>query len=193
MLYEKASFCSFQASNCARTLTDMAPNEPGDTRRANLKQLLENRFRGRIADMSRVLERSDAYLWQLLNAKRNMGERIARHVEGKLELPRGALDAGPDIAEQPRAGYELSGKAEILVHLFSGLFSHQQRELINDMHALFQANQITRKELGQKPLRGVSDAQIESSFGHVPLKQEHKKRPRTPGREPGTAMDDFLE
>lgn len=193
MLQEKASFCSFPASNCASTLPYMAASGPTDIRLANLKQLLERRFRGRIADMGRALERSDAYLWQLLNGKRNLGERIARYIERKLGLPPSALDAQANAAEQPRAAYGLSGKEEIVLHLFSGLFSHQQRELIDEMHALFQANQITRKELGQKPLRGVSDTQIEGAFGSVPKgKPEPKKRPRAPGREPGTAMDDFL-
>lgn len=96
-----------------------------------------------------------------------------------------ALEPGPE---------QLSAREQIVLHLFSGLFSHQQRGLIDEMHALFQANQITRRELGQKPLRGVSDAQIEGSFGQAPKSGgKPPKRKSLPRREPGTAMDDFLE
>lgn len=191
MLYEKASVCSFSTSNCWRTLPFMARAQaqgPAETRRANLKHILENRFRGRIADMARALDRDDAYLWQLLKGDRNAGERIARHIEGKLGLAKGALDSS---GAEARA--EISTKQEILLELFAGLFSLQQLELLRRMRALFDANQVTRKELGQKTLRGVSDAQIEGAFGAAPVGTEKQaKKIKPPKREPGTAMDDFL-
>jgi len=194
MLYENASFCSFAASNCASTLPGMSANGPAEERLANLKHLLEHRFKGRIANLGRAIDRSDAYLWQLLNGKRNLGERIARYIEGKLGLPVGALDASGNTAEQPKAPYGLSGKQELVLELFGGLFSAQQLEILREMRALFDANRLIIKELGQQPLRGVSDAQIEAAFGRVPVHGKRpKKRPRGPGRELGTAMDDFLE
>jgi hypothetical protein len=58
-----------------------------------LKRLLEQRFRGRIAELGRAIEKDDAYVWQLLNGKRNIGERSARHIELKLELAPGSLDS----------------------------------------------------------------------------------------------------
>jgi len=66
---------------------------PAVTRRENLKRLLEQRFNGRIADLGRAIEKDDAYVWQLLNDKRNIGERSARHIELKLELAPGSLDS----------------------------------------------------------------------------------------------------
>jgi len=66
---------------------------PAITRRDNLKRLLDQRFRGRIAELGRAIERDDAYVWQLLNGKRNIGERVARAIEAKLDLAPGALDS----------------------------------------------------------------------------------------------------
>lgn len=75
-----------------------------------------------------------------------------------------------------------------MVELYRGLFYHQQRRLVVGMRALVQANQITRRELGQKPLRGVSDEAVERAFGKIP--PPNKKRP--PDRDLGDAMGDFL-
>lgn len=107
-----------------------------------------------------------------------------------LATGKGNKEVGAALEPAPE---QLSAREQIVLHLFSGLFSHQQRELIDEMHALFQANQITRKELGQKPLRGVSNGQIENSFGATPRTTEKPKPKKYRPREPGTAMDDFLE
>jgi len=140
---------------------------------------------------------------QAVSGWRKTGRVAKRHLQtvGKLTgrpleyfLGSGAVKFS--MAE-PQAAYgqQLEAKEEILLRLFAGLFSAQQREIISEVRALFDANQVTRKELGQKALRGVSDAQIVTAFGQAPAptKPEPKKRPRSPGREPGTAMDDFLE
>lgn len=87
----------------------------------------------------------------------------------------------------------LSARQDMMLLLFNGLFSHQQRELIVKMQALFHANEITRKELGHRPLRGVSDGQIEAAFGNVPPPGKKKPKPAPPGRDPSAAMDDYPE
>lgn len=168
--------------------------ERAETRKTNLNRILQNRFKGRIADMARALDRDDAYLWQLLNGDRNAGERIARHIEAKLALAEGSLDSPPGLVlEQAGSPYQTLGpREEMLLQLFAGLFSLQRRRLIINLQAAFEANQITRKELGQKPLRGVSDGQIEAAFGALPPPAPAAKKKKAAKREPGTAMDDFL-
>lgn len=90
---------------------------------------------------------------------------------------------------------EQTAREQILLHLFSGLFKLQQRELIDEMHALYRANEITRKELGQQPLRGVSNAQIEAAFGATPIPIRKKKptKKHNGDRDPGAAMGDYLD
>lgn len=89
MLYERASNCSFRICSPALIVASVT----AITRRDNLKRLLEQRFSGRIAELGRAIERDDAYVWQLLNGKRNIGERVARDIETKLDLASCALDS----------------------------------------------------------------------------------------------------
>jgi len=89
MLYARASNCSFRI--CSPGLTVLSV--PAITRRDNLKRLLDERFGGKIADLGRAIERDDAYVWQLLKGKRNIGERVARDIEIKLDLATGSLDS----------------------------------------------------------------------------------------------------
>jgi transcriptional regulator with XRE-family HTH domain len=102
---------------------------------------------------------------------------------------------------QSTASYQLktptvpTAQEEILLHLFAGLFKLQRRELIDEMHALYRANEITRKELGQQPLRGVSNAQIEAAFGVTPAPpgNKHPKKKHNGERDLGSAMGDYLD
>lgn len=89
----------------------------------------------------------------------------------KGEGQMGAAEPGADYAVEE----ELPLKEQILLQLYRGLFSHQQLELVGELRALFQANQIVRKELGQKPLRGVSNEAVEKAFGKVPPTAKAKK------------------
>lgn len=100
--------------------------------------------------------------------------------------------AGKSEAISPE---DLSAKEGILLYLYRGLFSLQQERLIVSLRALFEANQITRKELDQKPLRGVSDEDVRKAFGDAPflrMKRVERKR-RSPNRDLGDAMGDFLD
>lgn len=76
-------------------------------RQSNLKRLLETRFSGSIADMARAIDRDDAYLWQLLNGTRNVGERVARHIERALKLEAGELDHPAQAASEDVAEYHV--------------------------------------------------------------------------------------
>lgn len=109
------------------------------------------------------------------------------------------LVLGTSALKEPTPTYDKDAVArdareEILLYLYRGLFSLQQERLIIRLRALFHANQITRKELGQKVLRGVSDDQVRSAFGDAPFHRMKKlKRKAAPGRELGDAMGDFLD
>lgn len=79
-------------------------------RRANLAQIIEDRFGGKTADCARAIGRLDAQLWAVLNGVRNIGERLARDIEEKLNLPTGSLDQLPGeahgfVARSPVAVY----------------------------------------------------------------------------------------
>ncbi len=80
-----------------------------EIRRRNLHQLLERRFEGVAADLARAIGRDDAQVWQLLNGPqnsgRNIGERMARHIEESLKLDPGALDRLDMMADQDSPAY----------------------------------------------------------------------------------------
>lgn len=69
-------------------------------RRAAVQALIEQRFGGRTADFARAIERDDAQVWQFMN-QRSIGEKLARDIEAKLGLARGALDDGSLLGEGP--------------------------------------------------------------------------------------------
>lgn len=106
------------------------------------------------------------------------------------------MTGGSSRVAEPQALYDDDARAqdareEMLLYLYRGLFSLQQARLIRGLRALFDANQITRKELGQKALRGVSDEDVERAFGKTPMSAKKKKPARR--RDIGDAMGDFLE
>ncbi len=76
----------------------------------------------------------------------------------------------PSRVESPVASYEVprDAKAEIALYLFHNLIEQQQREIIKELRAFFDANQAIRKQMGGAPLRGVSDVEVEKAFGHAP-------------------------
>ena len=86
---------------------------------------------------------------------------------------------------------QLTARQEILLYLFSGLVPEQQRAFIERMKAAFESNRTIRRHLGEKQLRFVSNAQIETLFGSVASFRKAQKK-SSAKREPGTAMDDFL-
>lgn len=74
-------------------------------RRANLQNALDERYGGVIADLARAIERDDAYVWQLLRGTRNIGERVARHIETALHLARGTLDHPRSLGDSATPEY----------------------------------------------------------------------------------------
>ncbi|WP_297576234.1 S24 family peptidase [uncultured Deefgea sp.] len=70
-----------------------------ETRRQNLRHLIDNRFGGVIAHLANQIDKQPAYLSRCLTGKaehrRNIGEKLAREIELKLGLINGALDLPP--------------------------------------------------------------------------------------------------
>jgi hypothetical protein len=47
---------------------------------------------GNQADFARRIDRTPAVVWQYLSGHREMGEKLARHIERRLRLPAGWMD-----------------------------------------------------------------------------------------------------
>jgi transcriptional regulator with XRE-family HTH domain len=131
---------------------------------------------------------------------RNKGSQYVAQIATALRLSptwlatgKGPKEPAGSVIDSDDPDRAKDAKEGILLHLYRGLFSLQQERLIASLRALFDANQITRRELGNKSLRGVSDEEVLSAFGEAPfhrMKQHRRKVP--PHRDPGTALDDFL-
>jgi len=141
MLAARASNCSFRI--CLPGLT--VRTVPAIIRRDNLKRLLEDRFKGRIAELGRALGQDDAYVWQLLNSKRNIGERVARKIEAKLDLAPGALDSATMSGQAALTSDELqlvehyrqaSSTWKLVLRILAKQRAGPQEDMSSDIRAL---------------------------------------------------------
>lgn len=68
-----------------------------DTRRNNLRAIIDLRFGGRIIDLATAIDRQQSYVSSLLNGKpphlKNLGEKLARKIELLLDLEPLSLDS----------------------------------------------------------------------------------------------------
>lgn len=80
---------------------------PQEIRRRNLARILADRFDGVTAELARAISRDDAQVWMLINGERNIGEKLAHHIEESLGLAPGDLSAlRPAMGvEEERAAY----------------------------------------------------------------------------------------
>lgn len=78
-----------------------------EIRRKNLVRLLADKFDGSMAELARAIGRDDAQVWMLINGERNIGEKLATHIEQSLGLPPGDLAvAAPALGvQEERAAY----------------------------------------------------------------------------------------
>lgn len=97
-------------------------------RREALLLILDERFSGRQADMARALGMAEAYLWQLINGKRPVGERAASRIELALGIPEGGL------AVITTASAPLAEAAELLPDAAQDEL-HQYMEYLATKHA----------------------------------------------------------
>lgn len=149
------------------------------TRKENLASLLEQRFGGKIASMARAIDRDDAYLWQLLNGERNVGERVARHIEARLQLARGVLDSpgmvaqaslSPDELELLRGYRRATPSWKIAVRYLAALHGDVQDEVSQSVNVL----------LAKVSADHAPDSRVEAAYGrpgalHQPAAKYEKK------------------
>jgi hypothetical protein len=155
-------------------------------RRANLVRIVAEDFGGVIRAFAAKIDRDEAYAWQLLNAKkRNVGEKIARHIEGKLGLRPGALDVPPDTS-QPRiyalaidslappaaqeslALYGMDPELQKrILQAFDKLTSPQQEHYLQLIEADVKANIEIARVVGPK-LRHAPDEKVASYIPPAP-------------------------
>jgi len=172
MLYERASNCSFRICLPAFTFAAM----PAITRRDNLNRILEQRYGGRIAELSRAIDRDDAYVWQLLNSKRNIGERVARHVENKLGLAPGSLDSvtmsghqrlAPDEVELLERYRGAKPSWKIALRYLAALHGDVQDEVSSDVNVL----------LSKISAEHAPDEKVRAAYGKPGTLHESAARP----------------
>ena len=155
------------------------PGMSASTRHANLSRILEERFEGRISALARAVDRDDAYLWQLLRGNRNVGERVARHLESKLGLGKGALDqpsmiGAETLAEDERELLDRYRRAsptwKIALRYLAALKGDVQDEVSQDVNVL----------LSKIAAEHVPDERVAAAYGrpgvHEP-RATYKKKP----------------
>jgi hypothetical protein len=133
---------------------------PAEKRRVAVQGLIDGRFGGRVIDFARAIERSPAQVWQFMN-QRNIGERLARQIEAKLDLRRGELDGEeatfPGVAGDERELLEsyrqsLPRWKRMLRQIAGVKPSDQQEELCEALHILI-SHLSTRNESARTPGR----------------------------------------
>lgn len=86
-------------------------------------------------------------------------------------------------------------REELVLHMFRQLSAYQQREWLDELTALIEANAIsTKKLLRGKNLRPTSNETVRAAYKDVPphiVKRNGKKK--RPGRPDDAPMDDYPE
>jgi hypothetical protein len=153
----------------------MEHKELAEIRRRNLLDIRNNRFNESDAELARKLERPDAYVWQLLNGHkkggRNIGERVARHIEKKLGLPRAAIDyknLTPPALGQDRSEYQkYDADLRRVIDVWHLLTHKEREELRNEAVSKAEANRLVINELG-RPANHPNDDKVASHYGLPP-------------------------
>lgn len=95
----------------------------------------------------------------------------------------------------PARGEGDSPEVERLIRAFSWLMEDEQAELLKTIEAKAATNKVIAKQLGPR-FRVASDAEYEAVLrksGDFPPGAKKKRAKPGPKRQPGTAMDDFLD
>src|SRR5690606_33075987 len=112
-----------------------------ETRRNNLRLLIDQKAGGNMAEFGRAVGRERAQIKQYLspdyNEGRSIGERVARDIEQKIGVPRGALDAeestafqAPQVTAEDRAVFAL---LDVQAACGTGLMASDHPEVVSMM------------------------------------------------------------
>lgn len=149
-------------------------------RKANVERVIEKRFKGNQASFAEAVKREPAQVWQWLTTsktRRPIGEKVARHIEDSLELPKLGLDtpnmdplAKRNAAAQPLALYKVhpDQQAKILT-LFELLTNAQREDFINQIAAAVESNEAIVREVGGR-LSHPHDDHVASVLPAAPKK-----------------------
>ena len=105
-----------------------------ETRRENLRYLVDTRFAGvnnRLAEYIGVDSMQISRVFHKKSSRRNVGDKLARQIEEKLELERGWLDADHakvDDLMQMIAGLDAEGREAVKI-MINALVRRQQQSI----------------------------------------------------------------
>ncbi len=93
-----------------------------------------------------MVQRTPPVIWQYLSGHREMGEKLARHIERCLRLPAGWMD---QAHEDPSAALDapllaapsLTPRQQALLGYFDGLTEEQQEAVLRELSEKKQVNQ----------------------------------------------------
>lgn len=145
-------------SPATRLCSNVSVNNPAiaDIRRRRLRQLIDEQYDGVDASFAAKIDRQASYVSFLFTKndkggyRRNIGEKLARHIEKAAGLPSGWLDgeqqqAAPRI-EEPRA---LPRKTqEQILDILSRLSPIQQEKFLGAIKEVADVNEIAVRHLG---------------------------------------------
>ena len=115
------------------------------SRRDALAYLIRTRFDGNQAALAHAVSRQPSVIWQYLTERRQMGEKMARHIERKLRLPVGWLDDYCVDAPMPLAhAASLSDEDQLLLDTLATL-SPEDRALVEST-----INRLSRQKKTKK-------------------------------------------
>lgn len=127
---------------------------------------------------------------RLKEAKTNVGLGVLEKLGRFFQVPPHRLLA-PDLGGGPSES-DLPAKEQMILALYRGLTPEQQRELVLETMASVEANRRI-KEFVKGELHTFSNEEVRAAFGDIPPLRRRRQEKAKPKRDPGTAMDDFLE
>lgn len=127
-----------------------------ETRRKRLRALVKDRFEESPTEFGAAIDRPQDYVSRLLSNgphRKNLGEKLARHIEARLDLPVGWLDEisenkGFRVSEAPPPPYAKPGKTDypmLIAKRVSTLDEGLQLALLNLVETFIGASTEKRK------------------------------------------------
>lgn len=143
-----------------------------DTRRQRLRILINERFDGVDARLATKISRQAAQIARIFATnkhKRDIGEKLARHIERSCGLPSGWLDldesANHLTVQQHLSIYNIKDSMQTrLLELFDGLTEAQQEDMLEQLQALKKANESVLSELGGR----IKTVSRQRAAAHLP-------------------------
>lgn len=166
--------------------------ENKEIRRKNL-ELLIKRFKTAKA-VADAVDTAANHISMIQRGERGLGDKLARKFEDKLGLTHGWMDATHTTEPKGKNSVETESPEIVrLIRAFSWLTDDQQVKTLQVLEAKAQTNMAISKQLGAR-WEFKSDDHVGNHISPAPKSTPRKQSKKSPPkREPGTAMDDFLD